>query len=70
LCWKGTCGCGYPGDTMAAGEVRMREAWAAGFFPFAMLYHDERGETTKDWRQFQRTWTRPQAVATMLRSTP
>ena len=60
--------CGYPGDALDAAEARMREAWAAGFFPFAMLYRNQRGDTRRDWRTFQRTWTRAQAVATMLRS--
>ena len=28
---------GYPGDTMENAEKRLRETWAAGFFPYAML---------------------------------
>jgi hypothetical protein len=57
---------GYPRDTMDSAETRLRESWAAGFWPFAMLYRDEKGETQKDWRRFQRMWTRPQIVATTL----
>ena len=58
---------GYPGDTMDGAEARMFGAWAANFFPFAMLYRDEGGETQPDWRRFQRQWTRPEIVATKLR---
>jgi len=61
---------GYPGDTMDKAETRLRDAWAAGFFPFAMLYRDERGEADREWRRFQKSWCRPPAVATMLRSAP
>jgi len=58
---------GYPGDTMDGAEARLFGAWVAGFYPFAMLYRDEGGETQPDWRRFQRTWTRPEIVATKLR---
>jgi len=58
---------GYPDDAMDAAEARMFEAWGAGFYPFAMLYRDEGGETQPDWRRFQRQWTRPEIVATKLR---
>ena len=61
---------GYPGDTMDAAEVRLRESWVAGFFPFAMLYRDERGDADRDWRRFQKAWCRPPAVATMLAKVP
>ena len=57
---------GYPGDTMDAAEVRLRDSWAAGFFPFAMLYRDRCGDMQPDWRRFQRLWTRPEIVATNL----
>ena len=58
---------GYPNDTMAKAEKRLLDTWRAGFWPFAMLYHDENGEVSEDWRQFQRTWTRPQIVYHMLK---
>jgi hypothetical protein len=57
---------GYPGDMMGAAEVRLRESWAAGFWPFAMLYRDQRGVVRRDWARFQRLWTRPQIMATTL----
>ncbi len=57
---------GYPGDTLPAAEQRMFETWDAGFFPFAMLHRDQRGDTNPKWRQFQRLWTRPAIVASTL----
>jgi len=57
---------GYPGDTFPAAEARLRETWAAGFFPFAMLHRNQRGVVRRDWARFQRLWTRPQIVATTL----
>jgi len=58
---------GYEGDTMEDAEKRLREAWAAGFFPFAMLYRDEKGEVLKEWREFQRLWARPQIINQKLK---
>ena len=59
---------GYHGDTFDKAEKRLREAWAAGFFPFAMLYRDDQGEVLPEWRQFQRLWARPQIVARQLQN--
>ena len=53
---------GYPGDNMPKAEKRLYDAWQARFYPYAMLYHDEKGETDGDWQRFQRTWLRPQIV--------
>lgn len=58
---------GYRGDTMEKTEKRLRDAWAAGFFPYAMLYRNEKGETDPDWRKFQRLWVRPQLVYHQLK---
>lgn len=58
---------GYRGDTMEKAEKRLRDAWAAGFFPYAMLYRDKKGETNPDWRKFQRLWVRPQLVYHQLK---
>lgn len=52
---------------MDAAEKRLRDTWAAGFAPFAMLYRDERGETAPEWRKFQRLWVRPQILFTTLK---
>jgi hypothetical protein len=59
---------GYPGDTFEAAEERLHDAFSAGFFPFAMLYRDERGERSPEWMTFQRRWVRPQLVAKAVAS--
>jgi hypothetical protein len=59
---------GYRGDTFDAAEKRLREAWEAGFFPFAMLYRSTGGETEQSWRKFQREWVRPALVASKFRT--
>jgi len=53
---------GYSGDSFDAAERRCREALAAGFVPFAMLYRDEDGACDREWRRFQRRWCRPAAI--------
>ena len=60
---------GYPGDRMDRAEKRLRDTWAAGFAPYAMLYRDERGEIVPEWRRFQRLWVRPQILFTTLKGT-
>jgi hypothetical protein len=59
---------GYPADTFEKAEKRLLEAWSAGFFPFAMLYRDNDGETEQSWRKFQREWVRPAIIAAKLKS--
>jgi len=58
---------GYPRDSLEKAEKRLREAWAAGFFPFAMLYRDEKGGVMPEWARFQRLWTRPQIIHHLLK---
>jgi hypothetical protein len=54
---------GYRGDTQAAAEHRLRQAWVAGFMPYAMLYRDATGKLPgRDWCAFQREWLRPAIV--------
>lgn len=50
---------GYPKDTFEKAQVRMGQAWKAGYLPMAMLYRDYKGEFTKDWKRFQRQWANP-----------
>lgn len=57
---------GYDGDTMRAAEDRLHEVWAWGAMPFAMLYRDDTGETTQEWRKFQRGWCRPAAIISRM----
>ena len=58
---------GYPSDTMEQAEKRLLDTWRAGFFPYAMLFRDEKGETNEEWRAFQRQWVRPHIVYTKLK---
>jgi len=58
---------GYKGDSFDAAEKRIRQAWAAGFFPYAMLYRDETEDVDPEWKKFYGNWRRPQIVAAQLR---
>lgn len=61
------CLCGYKGDTFDKAEQRMREIWQYGATPFAMLYRDEKGDTSADWRKFQRQFARPAISHSILK---
>jgi hypothetical protein len=54
---------GYPGDTFAAAEERLRDTMEAGFLPMAMLYRNENGWRDTEWARFQRVWARPAITA-------
>jgi hypothetical protein len=58
---------GYRGDSFEAAEGRLRQAWAAGFWPYAMLYRDENGVLDTSWHKFQREWVQPALVAYKLK---
>lgn len=60
------CLCGYKGDSFDKAEKRLRDIWKYGAKPFAMLYRDESGETSKEWRKFQRQFTRPEIAFSIL----
>ncbi len=47
---------GYKGDTFDKAQKRMGEAWAAGFMPMAMLFRDQKGDYSPEWKRFQREW--------------
>lgn len=53
---------GSPNDTFYEAETRLLETWDAGFMPMAMLWRNNKGETTEEWRKFQRLWARPAIV--------
>ena len=59
--------CGWPKDTEDAADKRMREAWAAGFYPFAMIWRDKEGNRSKDWSRFNAVWSQPACVGRMLK---
>jgi hypothetical protein len=54
---------GYPKDTFEAALKRIHQTIDAGFFPFAMLWRNDKGEYKKDWKQFQREWANPVITA-------
>lgn len=54
---------GYPKDTFAAAEQRLRQMLDIGLTPFAMLWQPELPSQEKwrpapEWKRFQRTWAR------------
>lgn len=58
---------GYPGDTFSKAETRLVDTIKAGFFPYAMLYRDTKGDRDPDWMRFQRGWLRPAIVGSKIR---
>ena len=58
---------GYPGDTFVAAETRLRQAWSAGFWPYAMLYRNEAGTVDAEWKKFYQNWSRPEIVGAQLK---
>ena len=54
---------GYPQDTLGEALKRIKQTLDAGFFPFAMLWRNEKGEFKKEWKQFQRQWANPILIA-------
>jgi hypothetical protein len=58
---------GYPHDTFAKAEARMRDMLRIGFTPMAMLWQPETPSAEKwrpapEWRRFQRQWARPAII--------
>ena len=58
---------GYPKDTFAAAEARLRDMVKIGFTPHAMLWDPEtpsaeRYRPSADWKRFQRLWARPAII--------
>lgn len=58
---------GFPGDTLEQAEIRMWQVIDAGFFPMAMLYRNEKGETSPQWRKYQSGWVRPIIVGAKIK---
>lgn len=58
---------GYPKDSFAAAEKRLKDILSIGFTPMAMLWRPEKPSQEKwtpspDWRGFQRKWARPAII--------
>ena len=58
---------GYPNDTFDGALKRIKQTIDAGFFPFAMLWRNEKGEFKREWKQFQRQWANPIIIAVNLK---
>jgi hypothetical protein len=54
--------CGYPGDTMAKAEMRMRTVIGAGATPMAMVYRSKHGSEAFGWHAWARQWIRPSII--------
>ena len=53
------------GKDMSADEARCEEIYASGAMPFVQLYQsggDEKDRYPKEWREFQRNWSRPAII--------
>jgi hypothetical protein len=58
---------GYPKDTFALAEFRLRQMMSIGFTPMAMLWlptrkAEEKYRPAPEWRAFQRRWARPTII--------
>lgn len=58
---------GWPKDTFEDAERRLWQTVDAGFWPMAMLYRDQQGKVSTEWKRFQRLWARPAAMAGMIK---
>jgi hypothetical protein len=58
---------GYPKDTFDLAEKRLKQTWAAGFLPMAMLWRNQDGKTNVNWKRFQRMWARPCITACLCK---
>lgn len=54
----------YNGETMSEATERLESVLRLGFLPFAQLYQPEEKyiEYSKEWRRFQRMWSRPAII--------
>lgn len=58
---------GYPKDTLALADARLRQMVSIGFTPFAMLWRpdtpsQEKHRPGREWHSFQRHWARPALI--------
>lgn len=51
---------GFDGESINAAEKRLQSVFKLGFLPMAMMYRPENeNKYPKEWRDFQRYWSRP-----------
>lgn len=58
----------YGNETVDQAEARLREVWEIGCMPFAQLYQplDRHIDYSGEWRDLNRTWSRPAAMKTLM----
>jgi hypothetical protein len=56
---------GWPKDTIEDAGRRLWQVIDLGMWPMAMLWRNQRGETSAEWRKFQKAWARPASVWAM-----
>lgn len=59
---------GYPKDTIDLAQRRIEQTVSAGFYPCAMLWRNKQGETSADWRKFQKGWARMASIKSQIKS--
>lgn len=59
---------GFPRDTFDEADSRLRLCVSLGFFPLAMLWRDQKGDTSPEWRKFQRLWARPAIINARMKA--
>jgi len=57
------------GKNIQEEENRLKEIWDIGCMPFAQLYRDPLNSInySKEWKQFQRLWSRPAIIRTRMK---
>jgi len=58
---------GHPKDDFESAEKRLKTVAQLGMMPMAMLWKNGMGESTREWRNFQREWASPTIVSTKMR---
>ncbi len=53
---------GYPKDTIELATERLSAVRDLGFYPYAMLYRDDKHIPSIEWKHFQREWIRAKII--------
>jgi len=61
---------GFNGEPIEQAKARLLRVWEIGTLPFAQLYQpptDKRITYSQEWRDLQRTWSRPAATKALMK---
>lgn len=58
---------GHPKDDFESAEKRLKVVARLGMMPMAMLWKNGKGDSTKEWRSFQREWANPVIVSSKIK---